>query len=165
MSWLHRLQQRLSITRNEALTLLSLTLFLLLGVSGRYICRHMQTVSPEMYAELDSLFAERASALLEPVEEADTSASSSNPPAPLVSPSPQNTPKGTELRIDLNTATAADLERLPRIGPKTAERILAFRAAFGPLRSVDDLLGVKGIGPKTLDHLRPHVYAAADTTR
>jgi competence protein ComEA len=59
-------------------------------------------------------------------------------------------------RINVNRATAAQLQTLPGIGPKLAQRILDERAR-GRFRSVDDLRRVSGIGPKTLDRLRPHV--------
>ena len=58
-----------------------------------------------------------------------------------------------EERIDVNAASVADLQRLPGIGPVTAGRIAAGR----PYGSIDDLLGVRGIGPKTLERLRPLV--------
>lgn len=54
-------------------------------------------------------------------------------------------------RLDINRASAADLEALPGIGPALAARIVAHRAAHGPFTSVEDLLAVGGIGPKTLD--------------
>lgn len=57
-------------------------------------------------------------------------------------------------RVDLNTATAAELEALPRIGPALAERIVAWRDVNGRFTSVDDLLAVSGIGAKVLDSLR-----------
>lgn len=57
-------------------------------------------------------------------------------------------------RLNLNTASAAELELLPGIGPALAARIVEDRAANGPFRSVDDLDRVKGIGPKTLGRIR-----------
>jgi competence ComEA-like helix-hairpin-helix protein len=59
--------------------------------------------------------------------------------------------------LDLNTATLQDLEALPGVGPKTSAAIARTRQQVGGFRSVDDLLLVKGIGPKTLDRLRPWV--------
>ncbi|MCS5499150.1 ComEA family DNA-binding protein [Cnuibacter physcomitrellae] len=56
--------------------------------------------------------------------------------------------------VDLNRATAAELDELPRIGPATAQRIIDYREEHGPFTSVDDLLEVPGIGDKTLDGLR-----------
>lgn len=57
-------------------------------------------------------------------------------------------------KIDLNTADAAALETLPRIGPALAERILQWREDNGRFTSVDDLLSVPGIGDKLLAGLR-----------
>ncbi|OGG53978.1 MAG: hypothetical protein A3F84_04775 [Candidatus Handelsmanbacteria bacterium RIFCSPLOWO2_12_FULL_64_10] len=59
--------------------------------------------------------------------------------------------------IDLNRATAGDLERLPRVGPALARRIVEHRAQRGPFRRVEDLKRVKGIGERTIERLRPLV--------
>lgn len=60
-------------------------------------------------------------------------------------------------RVNLNTADAAALDTLPRIGPALAARIIAWREANGGFRSVEDLLDVGGIGSTTLEGLRPLV--------
>lgn len=62
--------------------------------------------------------------------------------------------------INLNTATAAQLEELPGVGPATAKAILDFRAKSGPFRRVEDLLSVHGISQKKLQKLRPYVTVA-----
>ncbi len=59
--------------------------------------------------------------------------------------------------MDLNGASAEDLTLLPRIGPALAGRIVAWRDAHGPFESVDALTEVRGIGPRTLERLRPLV--------
>jgi competence protein ComEA len=56
--------------------------------------------------------------------------------------------------LDLNAATAAELETLPGIGPATAKAIVDERERNGPFSSVDDLLRVRGIGPAKLDQIR-----------
>ena len=56
--------------------------------------------------------------------------------------------------VDLNTATAEQLDALPGIGPATAAAIIADREANGPFRSVDDLGRVRGIGDAKLQQLR-----------
>jgi competence ComEA-like helix-hairpin-helix protein len=69
-------------------------------------------------------------------------------------------------RIDLDRATARDLERLPGIGPALAARIVADRADRGPFQTPNALLRVRGIGPRTLDRIRPYLEspaAAADS--
>jgi comEA protein len=64
-------------------------------------------------------------------------------------------PAPSAARIDLNTATAGQLEVLPGIGPALAARIVEYRTTSGPFRSVDELDEVKGIGPRILERLRP----------
>lgn len=57
-------------------------------------------------------------------------------------------------KINLNTATAAELVALPGIGDVTAERIIEFREEHGPFRAVDDLVHVQGISTRTIDQIR-----------
>jgi competence protein ComEA len=57
-------------------------------------------------------------------------------------------------KININTASSAELETLPRVGPATAERILAWRETNGRFGTVDDLLNVPGIGDKTFESLK-----------
>ena len=59
--------------------------------------------------------------------------------------------------IDLNTATATELMQLPRVGARTAERILAFRQAHGPFRRIEEVMSVKGIGEKQFRKLAPYL--------
>lgn len=61
--------------------------------------------------------------------------------------------------VELNGATAAELEALPGVGPSLARRIVEWRAANGPFPSVDALAQVPGIGPATVERLRPRVRA------
>ncbi|OFX33899.1 MAG: hypothetical protein A2Z07_02835 [Armatimonadetes bacterium RBG_16_67_12] len=57
--------------------------------------------------------------------------------------------------MNVNTATAADLERLPGVGPVLARRIVEFREAKGLFRRLEDLQEVQGIGPKLYRRLVP----------
>src|SRR5690606_9762334 len=57
-------------------------------------------------------------------------------------------------RINVNTAGEAELQLLPGIGPALAARIIEDREANGPYESVDDLMRIKGIGPRTVARLR-----------
>ena len=64
---------------------------------------------------------------------------------------------GLDVRLDLNSASPADLETLPGVGAALAARIDAYRLKIGPFRSVDDLKQVPGFGEKLVTALRPLV--------
>ena len=59
--------------------------------------------------------------------------------------------------ININAATATELQQVPGIGPSTAQKILDTRKSYGAFKSVDDLLAIKGIGPKKLDKMRKYL--------
>jgi len=59
--------------------------------------------------------------------------------------------------INLNTATIAQLETLPGVGPNTAKSIVDFRNHSGPFQRVEDPLAIKGISKSKLEKLRPYV--------
>lgn len=68
------------------------------------------------------------------------------------------TPPPIGQRLDLNTATQAQLEALPAVGVKHARSIIASRnARGGRFAKLEDLLQIDGIGPKTIEALRAHV--------
>jgi len=84
----------------------------------------------------------------------------------LASVAPSRTPRSapqaaatatTQFPINLNTATAEQLEAIPGIGPVLAQRIIEYRQTRGRFQSVDELLEVRGIGPKRLESMRPYV--------
>ena len=58
-----------------------------------------------------------------------------------------------QAEIDVNTASAMELQRIKGIGPKTAQAIIEFRNENGPFRSVQDVTRVKGVGQKTLQKM------------
>ena len=60
-----------------------------------------------------------------------------------------------DYRIDINSATWVELMQLEEVGEVLARRIVEDRERNGPFRSIDDLRRVKGVGPKTLDTIRP----------
>jgi len=75
-----------------------------------------------------------------------------NSPAPLV-----KYKKPGDGTVDINTASLADFEHLPGIGPAMAARILTARSAVGRFRKPSDLLEVRGIGPKKFSKMRPFI--------
>ncbi len=66
--------------------------------------------------------------------------------------------------VNVNTAGAAELQLLPRIGPALAGRIVEFREANGAFKSVDELVAVKGIGERSLAKLKPYLAVKGETT-
>jgi competence protein ComEA len=66
--------------------------------------------------------------------------------------------------VNVNTATASELEMLPGIGAARAQAVIEAREAQGGFKSLDDLLAVEGIGEASLARLRPHVVLEGETT-
>ena len=83
------------------------------------------------------------------------------PGAPRVSsanPSPSGRPAGVNIGlININTATETQLQVLKGVGPVTARKIIDYRNSVGGFADVDQLIEVKGIGPKKLSQIRPFV--------
>lgn len=126
MKRLRRWLEHLALTRTEAGILAGVLALLLVGLAYRWWLR--QQPAPPPTAEEAARFQEGAARMQQVLE-----------PEPL----------------NVNTATAEELERLPRIGPVLARRIIAYRSAHGPFRRVEDLKAVPGIGEKTLQELLP----------
>ena len=67
--------------------------------------------------------------------------------------------------ININTAGASELQQVPGIGPSTAQKILDTRKSYGAFKSVDDLLAIKGIGPKKLEKMRKYLTVGKPPSR
>jgi competence protein ComEA len=68
------------------------------------------------------------------------------------------------MQVNVNTATAAQLQLLPRVGPALAARIIEFRTANGPFKAPEELVRVKGIGEKSFLLLEPYVTVKGETS-
>ena len=66
--------------------------------------------------------------------------------------------------ININTASAAELETLPGIGAKTAARIVEYRQKNGPFKKVEELMNVRGVGEKNFLKLKPQITITAAKT-
>ena len=67
--------------------------------------------------------------------------------------------------LNLNTATQADLEKLPGVGPATAKQILDYRQKNNGFKKVEELMNIKGIGEKSFLKLKPLVTVAPAKTQ
>ncbi|MBR1584875.1 MAG: helix-hairpin-helix domain-containing protein [Clostridia bacterium] len=87
------------------------------------------------------LSAEKTTRVIEPVPTAVTARSA---------------PEGTDApeKLNLNTASYDDLLALPGIGPTYAQAILDYRAAHGPFHFIEEVMDVRGIGPKRFDAIK-----------
>ncbi len=137
MIWLYRLQQRLSITRHEALAILTLTTFFVLGLTVRHV--QEQQVPP---VAVDSLVAQ-------------PSAKTAGPSLGTASPEP--VAPSSDNPLNLNEASREELQALSGIGPALSGRIVQYRTNQRPFQRVEELRRVAGIGAKTLADLRPVV--------
>ncbi|HET6569339.1 MAG TPA: helix-hairpin-helix domain-containing protein [Rhodothermales bacterium] len=141
MRWMTRLEEKLAITRGEAFALAVIGAIYLAGLAVQHVQRQARTVPDSFYAEVD-----RA---LQAAEQADSVGTDERRHKEFAA---------ATIRLDLNTATPSELERLPRIGPTLAARIVTYREEHGPFRRVRDLIRVSGIGEKTLARLEPMLY-------
>lgn len=173
MRSLYRLQAQLGLTGPEG----SAALLLLLALTGGTVAFHLQASSApipaDFYAAADAAFATSVADTLGEPASAGTPAPS--PADPIVgsddstaaqiadaaveaAAAPRRSGKPPPARTNINTASAADLQRLPRIGPALAQRIIDYRSTNGPFRHPDQITEVKGIGEKTLERLRPWIF-------
>jgi comEA protein len=79
------------------------------------------------------------------------------PQATTLSAAGQATGEVVTTQVNLNTASAADLERLPGVGPAMAARIVEYRQKNGNFKKIEDLMNVKGIGEKSFLKLKPQI--------
>ncbi len=162
MTILFRIQEHVALTQIETRTLATLLVLLVGGLAAQRI-----PVSPPDTSLVQSTRAERFAALADSLGSVDVG-EIAEPQVEVAAaePAPQRATRARKadsgpVYVNLNTASQAELERLPRVGPKTAERILALRAEIGQFSEPDQLTRVKGIGVKTMDRLRPLVHVGS----
>lgn len=65
--------------------------------------------------------------------------------------------KTSEKKININTASSAELQELPRIGEKVAQRIIDFREANGKFKKIEEIMKVPGIGEKVFKQIKDRI--------
>lgn len=125
--------------------------------TGARVADAIESAGPRADADLNALN------LAEPLSDAvkidvpkrgELSTSSGAPPPPS---SPLTSSPSAAALLNVNTADQAALETIPGIGPVTAVAIIDYRTQSGPFTSIEQLLEVSGIGPATLESIRPYV--------
>ena len=74
---------------------------------------------------------------------------------------PDTRPAKPAVMVNLNTATATELETLPGVGARMAARIIEYRQKKGPFKKVEELMNVQGIGEKNFLKLKPQLTVGA----
>ena len=83
-------------------------------------------------------------------------------PTPAARTAPRSAAKGAPAGpININTATATELQALPGVGARTAERIVEYRQKNGPFKKVEELMNVRGVGEKNFLKLKSQITVAA----
>ncbi len=142
------------LTKSERRALLLTALILTLSAAIQWLSPHRFSSQQFDYTLQDSLFR---------VLSADTNKFRSEPLKMKKRAAKQKSTKinhvpQTKRKVNINTANLKTLIQLPRIGPKTAQAIIDYRQQHGPFQKIEELDNVKGIGPKTLEKLRPYIY-------
>ena len=173
MRWLYQLQTRVSFSGPEATAALVLLGALGAGLVVQQVRSASDPVPADFYAAADQAFVDAteagAEAAAPPERTAEAAPLPTDPPDDAsaavlaeaevaAAAAPRRTSKPPPARTNLNTASAADLQRLPGIGPALAGRIVAYREANGPFRAPSEITGVKGIGERTFEKLAPWVH-------
>jgi len=168
--------ERLDITRQERIAVLSLlSLLFLLTVFNHYY-EPAPPYSPSDYAALRVEFRAKSEALKReqeklmaryrpgpealrpsPIVVADTADSTQTNPAFAQADTSKKTGPAKLSPVDINKAPVSALESLPGIGPAIAGRIVRYRQTNGAFRTMQDLRKVKGIGKKRLEKILPFI--------
>ncbi len=121
--------------------------------------RQVSGIGPKTLEKLRTWVFVDESAAATPRPASAPAASSTAKPSGTVAKSKKEA--GLTAAVNVNRANAAELQKLPGVGAKMAQRILDERTLRGPFKTVEELRRVPGIGPKTLEKLRPHVIVDA----
>lgn len=121
----------------------------------------LERLRPFVYAQPTSIAADEEDGTSPPAVLAARQEKVPEKPAPVRRPTVSKKTEALTDRVDVNRATAEELQRLPGVGPALSARVIEARQQK-PFRAVEDLRRVHGIGAKTLERLRPHVTVGGE---
>lgn len=161
--------ERLQITKNERITIAALLILIALSGVLNAVIEKRTVYNTEHYEELERVFGERSRQvesehqriLARYYPEPETTAfrpdafagSASRPDTTETEGNGEENRESN--RININQASAEELQQLPGIGPAYASRIVHWREQNGSFTSIAQLIEIRGIGPKRLETLRP----------
>jgi comEA protein len=148
--------EKLQITRRERISVTVLIVLITLLQGVKIGLSRWPVTAPSSYDKILEEFQMRSHAVPTEMSKAEESEQEMTSNKPVQEQEATQKPKEA-LKVNINEANMADLMKLPGIGSTYARRIVEYRERMGGFRSVDELTKVKGIGPKTLEKLRPHI--------
>ncbi len=143
--------EQLHISRKERIALTTLLVLVLITASLNAFLRQKLNYDQEQYDAIMQEFEAR-SAAIEKRKREEALKYTPQPEVLAATPDPELSEP-----VNINTASAEELQRLDGIGATYAQRIIDYRKEHGPFRSVEELMNVKGIGKKTVEKLAPFV--------
>jgi competence ComEA-like helix-hairpin-helix protein len=150
-AWLKQVSDNLNFTPTERAVVLTLVGAFLLGLGVRLFRNDDPAIPRFDYSAADAEFSAKSAA----PPPASAPERAATPPATAGRPDRSNP---APLSVDLNRATKRDLMSLPGVGEVIAGRILLYREEHGAFAGVNDLLKVRGIGKKKLEHIAPFCF-------
>ncbi len=72
--------------------------------------------------------------------------------------------KGGDQKININTASLDELQKLPRVGPQVAQRIIDYRKEHGNFKKIEEIMKVRGIGERTFNQMKDLITVGAEST-
>lgn len=157
--------EKLKITPGERYAVAVLLLILVgLSTAPALLPPPSPAYGPEDYRELDRRFKALSPGRRDSTGDSEASLEISPVPGTLKIGTRPDTVRGDSAQaagsdslININTADAATLQRLPGIGPVYASRIVAYRETFGSFETVGELVNIRGIGEKRLEKIKPFI--------
>lgn len=158
--------EKLEIKRSERIAIVILFGCLIVTSSIYAISEPTLNYSPEHYAELEQIFEERSRAAkmeqaqilarYKPADEIQTDEPEfSEADMDTIPPDSSDNKSSRTEKININTASASQLQELPGIGPTYARRIVNWRSENGEFTEVEQLLEIRGIGEVRLETMKP----------
>jgi comEA protein len=152
-----------NFTPQEIKALLFLLVALLVGSGITIYKRHHRSFAPELiFNESSPGSFESQSESNETPKDTSHEISKDSIASPISFPQDENRLSSVyqnplKKKIDLNSASASELELLPQIGPVLSQRIINYRKTKGKFQKIEDLMKVSGIGPKTFEKIKDQI--------